>query len=283
MKFIRVSVVILTVICFFMLPHSVVLGQSTSSVQIGFFSEPTSAPETRIEIPVEIKNVEGLYALDVSIKFDPSILMVEDADPNQTGTQVALGKFLDPGMVLFNSVDNQKGTIHFVMTQANPSEPKFGDGNLLVVYFQGIKEGKSALGFTNIQLSDRNGNEILATENDASITISKGVATQIATSIPVQEASLLTQIPTMMPTVTATMIPTFAPTPAATLEGAAGDTSETGNLPISVTGGTRTLTLFQMGQLFLLKNWWIVFVLLIIVVAIAAYLIINRTSANSEK
>jgi hypothetical protein len=256
------------------------LGQSSGNSQIGFFISPTSAPNTRIEVPVEIHNVQDLYALDVTIKFDPAILAVEDADPNQTGVQVALGKFLDPGMVLFNTVDNDKGTIHFVMTQTNPSEPKSGSGNLLVIYFQGIKEGESDLSFTNIQLSDRNGNALSAIEKDAAITISNGVPTQAATSIPVQDAGLLTQIPTMMPTATATPEVTPVPTLAGSKEGTGG---ESGNLPISVTGGTGALSIFQMGQLFLMKNWWIVLVLLIVVVAMVAYLTVTRKPAKTKK
>lgn len=280
MKTYRFFLAIFLILGFLLLPHSTVLGQSSGNSQIGFFISPTSAPNTRIEVPVEIHNVQDLYALDVTIKFDPAILAVEDADPNQTGVQVALGKFLDPGMVLFNTVDNDKGTIHFVMTQTNPSEPKSGSGNLLVIYFQGIKEGESDLSFTNIQLSDRNGNALSAIEKDAAITISNGVPTQAATSIPVQDAGLLTQIPTMMPTATATPEVTPVPTLAGSKEGTGG---ESGNLPISVTGGTGALSIFQMGQLFLMKNWWIVLVLLIVVVAMVAYLTVTRKPAKTKK
>ncbi|MEA5077457.1 MAG: cohesin domain-containing protein [Anaerolineaceae bacterium] len=282
MKQLRVFLALFIVTGFLLLPHTSVFGQSANT-QIGFFGSLTSAPDTRIEVPVEIHNVEGLYALDLSIKFDPTILTVEDADASQAGVQVALGKFLDPGMVLFNTVDNQKGTIHFVMTQANPSEPKSGTGNLLVIYFKGLKEGKSDLGFANIQLSDRDGIQITAIEKDATITLSNGAPTQAATSIPVQEVALLTQIPTMMPTATATEVPTLEPTlaPTAVSEGASASAPE--NLPIGVTGASTTLSLFQMGQLFLMKNWWIVLVLLIIVVAMVAYLAVTRNKTKANK
>ncbi len=282
MKHLRLFLALFVVTGFLMLPHTSVLGQS-SNTQIGFFSSLTSAPDTRIEVPVEVHNIQGLYALDLSIKFDPTILTVEDADANQSGVQVALGKFLDPGMVLFNTVDNQKGTIHFVMTQVNPSEPKSGTGNLLVIYFKGIKEGKSDLSFANIQLSDRDGLQISASEKDAIITISNGASTQVATSIPVQDASLLTQIPTMLPTATATAVPALEPTLAPTIASKSASASGPGNLPIDVTGGSTTLTLFQTGQLFLMKNWWIVLVLLIIVVSMVAYLVITRNNIKTKK
>lgn len=283
MKSYRTYLMILMILAFLLFPHTSVLGQSSENSQIGFFSSPTSAPDTRIEVPLEIQSVQDLFALDLTVKFDPTILQVEDADPNTAGIQVALGKFLDPGLVLFNIADNEKGTIHFVMTQINPSEPKSGNGNLLVIYFKGSKEGISDLTFNNIQLSDRNGNAISAIEKDAAITISNGAPKQAATSIPVQDAALLTQIPTMMPTATAT--PEVPPTPtlAPGADASTADGSGSGNQPITVTGGSTALSLFQMGQLFLMKNWWIVLVLLIIVVAMVAYLIVTKNPQKAKK
>lgn len=283
MKSYRTFLAIFMILAFLLFPHTSVLGQSSDNSQIGFFSSPTSAPNTRIEVPLEIHNVQDLFALDLTLKFDPSILQVEDADPNQAGVQVALGKFLDPGLVLFNTADNDKGTIHFVMTQVNPSEPKSGSGNLLVIYFQGRKEGSSDLTFSNIQLSDRNGNAISANEKDAAITVSNDAQKQAATSIPIQDAVLLTQIPTMMPTATATPEVTQAPTLSPGADASTADGSGSGNQPITVTGGSTALSLFQMGQLFLMKNWWVVLVLLIIVVAMMAYLAVTRTPHKTKK
>lgn len=272
----RASLIVFIVAAFLFIPHTAALGQSAANTQAGFFTDLTAAPGVRIEVPLEIHNVQGLYALDLSIKFDPSILTVEDADPSSAGVQVALGQFLDPGMVLFNTVDNQNGTIHFVMTQANPSEPKNGSGNLLVIYFKGIKEGSSDLSFTNIQFSDRNGVQINASEADATLTIKSGAPTVVATSIPVQDAASLTQIPTMMPTFTPTPIPTPAPTLAPTVSSDLTQTAEQASLPISVTGDTNSQTAFQIAQLFLLQNWWIVLVLLIVVIALVVYLVVTK-------
>jgi hypothetical protein len=277
MNKIRAFFVAFIVAVFLFNSHAAVSGQSASNTQAGFFTDVTAAPNVRIEVPLEIRNVQELYALDLSIKFDPAILTVEDADPSSSGVQVALGQFLDPGMVLFNTVDNQKGAIHFVMTQINPSEPKSGSGNLLVIYFKGLKEGSSDLSFTNIQFSDRNGIQINASEVDAVITIKQGVPTVAATSIPVQDAARLTQIPTMMPTsATPTPIPTPAPTLAPTVSSEIMPTAVQASLPNSVTADSEAQTSLQIAQLFLLQNWWIVLVLLIVVAALAVYLIVTK-------
>jgi len=238
MKRFYVLITLLLLAYFVYFPSTSVLGQSASETQIGFYTNLTSTPGVRIEVPVEIRNVQALYALDITIKFDPSILNVEDVDASKSGVQIALGQFLDPGLVLFNTVDNQNGTIHFVMTQINPSEPKSGSGNLVVIYFKGIQEGKSELSFTNIQLSDRNGMQIAAGEVDAAITISSGVPTLEATSIPIQDPSRLTQIPTMSAataTPQATMTLNAQSTPANPTGTASVNMSETGETPMGIT------------------------------------------------
>ena len=99
-----------------------------TSAQVGIFQAYEIQPGARVEIPIEIRNVQDLYAVDLEIHFDPRILTFEDADPQMDGIQPALGTFLDAGMVLYNTVDPEAGIIRFVMTQVNPSEPKSGRG-----------------------------------------------------------------------------------------------------------------------------------------------------------
>ena len=67
-----------------------------------------------------------LIRLDLALTFDPNVVEVVDADPNQAGVQAALGTFLDSGFVVLNAADNVTGTLRFAMTQLNPSQPKSG-------------------------------------------------------------------------------------------------------------------------------------------------------------
>jgi len=169
-KFHKMFIVILLA-ALLLIPSRSIFAQSATSVPVGIFAEQTISPDTRVEIPIEVKNVNGLYALDIAFEFDPAILQAEDVDPVAPGVQMALGNFLDPGMVLYNTIDNEKGTAHFVMTQVNPSEPKTGNGILLVVYFKAVKQGKSALTLTNAQLSTRDGLEIATSITNSSISV----------------------------------------------------------------------------------------------------------------
>ena len=112
----------------------------------------------KVDVAVEVVQVQELYGFDVAVAFDPQVLEVVDADTDQAGVQVAQGLFLDPGFTVINSADNAAGGLHFVMTQLNPSEPKSGTGALIVVTFVGKAPGQSSvLSVVNPQLSRRDG------------------------------------------------------------------------------------------------------------------------------
>ncbi len=179
--------------------------------QVGVFQTYAVKPGTRLEIPLEIKNVENCYAVDLELRYDPQILSVEDADPLRDGVQPALGTFLDAGMVLYNTVDAENGIIRFVMSQINPSEPKSGSGVLLVLYVSGLKEGESALELTKADLATREGQLIPAELVSGSVQISANAAESSGTAVPVQDPTGIMIISTLAPTNTPTVVPTKAP------------------------------------------------------------------------
>lgn len=179
--------------------------------QVGVFQTFVGKPGARLEIPVEVKNVENCYAFDLELRYDPQVLSVEDADPMRDGVQPALGTFLDAGMVLYNTVDAENGIIRFVMSQINPSEPKSGSGVLLVLYVSGLKEGESVLELTKADLATREGQLIAAELVSGSVQISANAAESIGTAVPVQDPTGIMMIPTLGPTNTPTIVPTKAP------------------------------------------------------------------------
>ncbi len=263
-----------------LIPTRLVFGQATPSTQVGVFDQLTMSPDSRLEVPIEIKKVDGLYALDLTMQFDPTVLSADDADPTMPGVQLALGKFLDAGLVLFNTVDNQTGTVHFVMTEFNPSEPKNGDGILLVVYFKALKQGQSNLSFTSVQLSTRDGIQIPATTVDSVIKVDASIPTVVSTEIPVIDPTEMIQIPTSMPTPTPTILPATQPTSTPT-QIVAGQKSASELTPgadqgIPITGKNGQDSLLQSAELFIFNNWWIVLVLLLLVIIAGVYLVVSR-------
>lgn len=258
------------------LPGGQVYGQSPDSAQVGVFVQPVVSPGTVVEVPIEIRNVTGLYALDITMQFDPHVFSAQDADPSQPGIQMALGTFLDPGLVLYNTIDNETGIAHFVMTQYNPSEGKSGNGILLVVYLKGSGTGETTFAVTDGKFANRDGLEIPVEFVDSVIKVETGTAPAVtSTSIPVQESSLLTQIPTAAPTATPTPEPTPTTLPTATVEGqkvvaeATLDASQGSDLLEGIT---------SQPILFMLRNWWILLILLLLVLAAAVYLLVTDKS-----
>ena len=80
------------------------------------------------QIDLSIERVSGLYGAEIHLRFDPEVLEVVDADPNQEGIQLEPGTLPRPDYVVQNQADNVQGTIHYAATQLQPNKP--GDGDL---------------------------------------------------------------------------------------------------------------------------------------------------------
>ena len=182
--------------------------------RVGVFADLEIPLNERVEVPVEVRDVSELYAVDLTIRFDPDILQIEDANPDQAGIQPGLATFLDAGMTLFNEVDNESGTVRFVMSQINPSEGKSGSGNLLVLYFVGKQAGTSSVSVEAVEFSNRFGEAIPVSGVDAQIVVSASVPEVVATPIPLQDQGQIIVIETLMPTA----IPTATPAATAIVE-----------------------------------------------------------------
>ncbi|MBN1261612.1 MAG: hypothetical protein JXB35_13120 [Anaerolineae bacterium] len=170
------------------------------------------AIDETVDVVVEIVDVEGLYGVDISVAFDPTVIEVLDADPNLNGVQVGLGLFLDSGFALINAADNNDGTVHFVMTQLNPSEPKDGTGNLIVMRVRGKREATTPIQLVDVQLARRDGTSIEVTLESGELeVIGEPGEDPTPTPIPTQNAG--TPMPTMTPTAISQATPTPTPKP----------------------------------------------------------------------
>lgn len=255
--------------------------------QVGVFADLEIPLETRVEVPVEVRGVVDLYALDLTIRFDPEILQVEDADPNQAGVQPGLATFLDAGMTLFNSVDNETGTVRFVMSQINPSEPKSGDGILLVLYFVGKQAGTSELTVEKIEFSTRFGEAIAVSGVDAEIVVSTGAPEVVSTPIPVQDQGQIIVIETLMPTEIPTEpavveeAPAAEPTVIASVEDEPAQ--QTVEQPDDPAGNGQDSEVAREGEKDGKTGLWIGGIILAVALAAAGYLLFNKNQRSDEK
>lgn len=241
----------------------------------GIFGDYEVQPGGRVEVPVEIRDVTDLYAFDIQISYDPAVVQVEDADPNQEGIQPALGTFLDAGLTLFNGVDSENGLIRFVMTQANPSEAKSGSGVVLVLYLTGMEAGESDLEVTALELSTRMGEAIAVEPVSGRVLVTTDAVASDAASIPVQDPANLVAIPTVIPT----------PQPTATSDApqaadgdpagndAAGQPSEDASPQTEASAPSAD---GQGAGFSLVEHWWIVLIVVGLVIGFAIFLGVTR-------
>ena len=251
------------------------LAHAQAGVEVGVFEDYEVLPDARLEMPVEIRNVEGLYAVDIEITFDPEVLVFEDANPDLAGLQPALGMFLDAGLTLFNVVDIETGTVRFAMTQVNPSEAKSGEGVILVLYFRGLAEGESDLRVTLVELSDRAGAAIPVEGVDATVIVTSGAAVREATAVPVQDPDLMIPIPTLEPTPvpTATTEPAQAPATDADLTDSEGKAQDS-----TTSEATHEGAMDEAQGFSLLRYWWIVAVVVLAAIGTGIYLFMSKKS-----
>ncbi len=273
-----------------MLPMGIVAAQGEDEARVGFFETYETRPGSRIEVPVQIENVQDLYGIDIEIKFDPEVIRIDDADPETEGTQPALGTFLDAGLTLFNTVDNDAGVIRFVMSQMNPSEPKSGEGNILVLYVQGLAEGESALEITILELATRAGEAIAAESVDGEVIVSEAAASKESTSIPVQEPASMVNVPTSQPTEKPenTPAPTKTSLESTTQAEASNTTTPTKHAASQENGAepqltneinesvTEESTPNNPVSFTLVRYWWVVALVVVIALGLGGYLLINR-------
>lgn len=131
-----------------------------------------------LAVELYVDNVVDLWAADVSLSFDTTMVRVIDADQNpNNGVQIEiLDDFLSPDFLLRQNADNETGTIRYAATQVaspNPGEgsrPVSGSGALARVTFQPLQAGTSTMPFTDIEIVRRTGAEIEATAVDCQIT-----------------------------------------------------------------------------------------------------------------
>ena len=183
-------------------PFSRVLAQSASAALAPISQNIAVGQQTTVTL--RLQNVNDLYGYQTAIVFNPSVLEVIDADTAKAGIQVALGTFLQAGVVPQNSADNSVGTIVCVVSQLAPAGAVSGSGDLLTITFRGKVQGHSEVRFTDLKMAQPNGVAITVTRQDA----------QIIVGSPTGATPTFTPTPTPTPTPTGTyVVPTATPTP----------------------------------------------------------------------
>lgn len=121
-----------------------------------------------VKVPVNIRNVNNLTAIEIHLSFDTAVLEV---------LELLDGDFIKADFVVQNRFDNLAGTIDFAIAQIDRS-PANGSGTLLVIVFRAKASGESPIRFRStpatpagVLLSDPYGMEIPVTFVEGNVKI----------------------------------------------------------------------------------------------------------------
>jgi len=155
-------------------------------------------------VAVEVSDAVGLYAVQLTLTFNPAHVQVVDADLGRPGVQVVPGPVLagPDWYIMLNEADNTNGTITIVASLIAVENGYTGSGALFEARFLGTGAGSTSLTITDAVFSDRNGMSLPLTTQGGTIMIINGAT--------------LTPTNTPTPTATPTNTPVISPTPSPT-------------------------------------------------------------------
>jgi hypothetical protein len=122
-------------------------------------------------IDLAIDQVSGLYGAELHLKFDPNVIEVVDAQPDQAGIQIEAGSMPIPDLVVLNVVDNEKGTIDYAATQLPPNQPGTGSGVIASLNVRAKKATSTEIQIDQLLLANTDGKSIEATSTHGQIKI----------------------------------------------------------------------------------------------------------------
>jgi hypothetical protein len=120
-------------------------------------------------VQVRIEDVTDLYGLDIRLAFDPDLLQVVEAQ-----VLPATELLSPPWFIAYNLVDNQAGTIMYVVALLSPHPPVSGSGAIFSFHFEAVQDGTAAVEIPEQWLSDINGDLIPAATAGAVYQIGAG-------------------------------------------------------------------------------------------------------------
>ena len=133
---------------------------------------------TTFSMDVVADNVVNLYGVEATIRFDPAILEVVDADAGTSGIQVYAGSWLPSSVhIVTNNADNAGGVIQFAATLVAPASALTGSGDLISIPFRAKAAGSTPVAFSAVKLVDSGAVVLSTNPTDGLVTVTSDQAT----------------------------------------------------------------------------------------------------------
>lgn len=120
---------------------------------LGFWPGFSFLPVGRVaDIQVRATSFVGLYGCQIEVRYDPTALEVQDADPNTEGIQVSAGDVFvgSNAFIALNTVDPQEGVIRFAAALLDPAPPIHGSATMMRVRFKALRPGPTMIRFGEV-------------------------------------------------------------------------------------------------------------------------------------
>jgi hypothetical protein len=221
---------ILTLLIGLALAAAAALGAARSgNAQLWLSPETTTAgPGETVFMSVQLESASLVSGVDLSLTYDPAVLLVLDADPNEDGVQITPGTCPEPEFFIYNEANVISGTIQYAVVDLGV-DAGCTSGEVAQIDFQCIGLGTSDVSFSpETEISDPEGITITLTTQNAAITCTDVTSTPGPSATPTQKLSTATATQTATATPTPTppdhylpivrndVMPTPTPTPTST-------------------------------------------------------------------
>jgi hypothetical protein len=123
---------------------------------------------------VDVENVTNLIAVQLQLRYDPSIAQVIDADPGRNGVQIRAGSAFSAGFIAQNTVDTTNGVISFAATLLGSTIN--GNANLITVDWDPLALGSVPLTLENVILVNNAGQSLTFTAQNGQLEVTSNCA-----------------------------------------------------------------------------------------------------------
>ena len=141
-------------------------------------------------VDVVAEGVNNLYGAEIHLRFDPSMVRLEDADPSQEGMQLTPGTLLQPaqGFIVANRADTQAGTAVFAVTLVNPASPVEGNGVVARIAFVPLQPGTLRFNLEKVKLVTRDLQTLDVATRGLEVAVGGQSLGQAAVAVPLPAA-----------------------------------------------------------------------------------------------
>ena len=194
-------------------------------------SAPSIAAGAQADFYLEIRNVQNLYGVELTLGYDPNLIEFLDADLDRELINMTLGDFLSPDVLMLDDI-SEPGTFLFNLTQIDPTPARSGDGILAHGVLVGREIGTVDFTLADVTLYNVNFDKIEHQIQNCSVEVTQGAPPGAVEAQP-------STTPTLTPMVEASISPT--PTTTATATTSPTSAGQPQPPPTSASVGTSTL------------------------------------------